>query len=106
MAHYISLPDADFIIGVIILAFAITSLGMLLWTGIKSFEKRGALFILAGAFMLFGFFFEFISGIYPADSINFSLMSHGFVLLAGIMLSASFYLSKRAIERSKKEAKA
>lgn len=106
MVHYIATAAADLIIGVIILAFSLLSLAMLLWTGIKFYEKRGILFILAGASILFSFLFEFVSNLYEApELLNLSLLSHGFVILAGILLSASFYLSKRAIEEHKEEVK-
>jgi len=108
MTHFIPLRAADAAVGVVILAFTAAALVMLLWTGIKSYEKRGILFIIAGASILLSFLFELVSNMSEntdTSLLDFGLLSHGFAVLAGILLSASFYLSKRAIEKYKEEAK-
>lgn len=94
----IGLSTLEIFAGVIILFFALAGFFILISVGLSSLEKRGVLFIFAGVLILSSYFFELLSNIYKRDEL--SLVGHGFVITGGLLLIISFYLSKKAIEKS------
>jgi len=83
----------DFIIAVLIAGFSLLALDIVMLRGIKEYEKRTLLFITAGAFVMLSFISEVLSNLY--ESTRLALLGHGFIVLAGILISASFYLANK-----------
>lgn len=92
-------PNFDLVIAVLVLGFSLLALDVVMLSGIKEYEKRTLLFITAGALVTLSFMAEVASNLYA--STKFALIGHGFVVLAGILIAASFYLSRKELEREK-----
>ena len=92
------LSNLESVVGAIILFFATISLVILISIGLKYLEKRGILFTFAGILIISSYFFELLSNFYKNEEL--SLIGHGFVITGGLLLIISFYLSKKAIEKT------
>jgi hypothetical protein len=87
----------ELVSGVFTLIFFLGAFYFAIVAGLKEYGKRGWLFI--GAVGLFGpgFLFDLIAEGYESEAAQ--LLSHGTILLAGILFILSVYLSKKELER-------
>lgn len=89
----------DLVIAVLVLGFSLLALDIVMLRGFKEYEKRTLLLIPAGALVALSFMAEVASNLYA--STKFALLGHGFIVLTGILIAASFYLSKKELEMEK-----
>ena len=83
--------------GVFTLVFLLSSFYLATVAGLKEYGKRGALFVLSVAIFGPGFLFDLVAEVYENEAAE--LLSHGAVILAGLLFLISFYLSKKELER-------
>jgi drug/metabolite transporter (DMT)-like permease len=83
--------------GVFTLVFFLAAFYFLIIAGVRERGKRGWLIILAVALLGPGFLFGLISEVYENESA--ALLSHGMIVLSGILFLLSIYLSKLELEK-------
>ncbi len=87
----------ELISGAFTLIFFLGAFYFAIDAGLKEYGKRGLLFIGGVALLGPGFLFDLIAQGYESEAAK--LLSHGLILLAGILFLLSVYLSKKEIER-------
>jgi hypothetical protein len=88
----------EIVSGIFTLVFFLAAFYFLIIAGVRESGKRGWLIILAAALLGPGFLFDLFSEVYENESAE--LLSHGLVLLSGILFLLSIYLSKLELEKS------
>jgi hypothetical protein len=87
----------EIILGIFTVIFFLGSFYFLAKAGIREYGKRGALIFSAVALLGTGFIFDLIGEVYENETAE--LISHGAVIMAGLMLLLSFYLSNKEFKR-------
>jgi hypothetical protein len=87
----------EIVSGVFTLVFFLAAFYFLIIAGVRESGKRGWLLFLAVALLGPGFLFDLISEVFENESVE--LLSHGLVLLSGILFLLSIYLSKLELEK-------
>jgi hypothetical protein len=87
----------EIILGVFTVLFFLAAFYLLAIAGIREYGKRGALIFASVALLGPGFIFDLIGEVYENKTAE--IISHGAVIMAGILLLLSFYLSNKEFKR-------
>ncbi len=87
----------EIILGMFTVIFLLAAFYLLAIAGIREYGKRGALIIASVALLGPGLIFDLIGEVYKNETAE--ILSHGAVIMAGILLFLSFYLSNKEFKR-------
>jgi hypothetical protein len=87
----------EIVSGIFTLIFLLAAFYFVILAGIKEYGKRGMLIFVSIAIIGPGFLFDLIAEVYENESAE--LLSHGVIVVAGVMFLLSFYLSKKELEK-------
>jgi predicted transporter len=86
----------ELVSGIFTFIFLLGAFYFVIVAGLKDYGKRGWLFIAAISFLGPGFLLDLVSEVYENETAE--LLSHGAILMAGILFLLSIYLSKKELE--------
>lgn len=92
----------EFVSGIFTLAFLLGAFYFVLIAGARDLGKRGWLLIFGTMLIGPGFLFDLIYQTYGNDSA--AVLSHGLIILSGILFLISLYLSSKGTGESTQEA--
>ncbi len=88
----------EIVSGIFTLVFLIGAFYFMVIAGVREIGKRGWLMFLAVALIGPGFLFDLVSEVYENEAAE--LLSHGLIILSGILFLLSIYLSKLELEKT------
>lgn len=86
--------------GVFTLVFLLSAFYLAAVAGLREYGKRGALFAMSVAIFGPGFLLDLVAEVYENETAE--LLSHGAVILTGLLFLISFYLSKKELETAER----